>query len=184
MATPTTNSATKTSSYSSGQAPARIGAPVARQRKMSEYGRQLAEKQKARREYGLRERQFSNYFTKAAKSTLPTGQALFMALELRLDNVLYRSGIAKTRRMARQLVNHGLVRVNDAKVSNPSYSLKEGDTITLKKDDFIEYNKDIIIPDWLSYEAKKKTAKVARLPKADDLQTDINSQLIIEYYSR
>lgn len=181
MATPTQP---KTTAYTSGQAPQRPTQPQARARKMSDYGRQLAEKQKARREYGLRERQFRNYFGRAAKSSVATGQALFALLERRLDNVVYRTGIAKTRKQARQLVGHGLVLVNGKRNNLPSYCVEAGDTITLKKSDFLEYNKEVIIPDWLSYDAKKQVAKVERLPKADDVQTDINSQLIIEFYSR
>ncbi len=174
----------KTSSYSSGQVQARPKTSTPRARKVSEYGRQLSEKQKAKREYGLRERQFRNYFAKAARSTVATGQALFTELESRLDNVVYRTGIAKTRPMARQMVVHRLVLVNDKPITKPSYMVKTGDTVKLKRDDFVEYNKDVIIPDWLSYNQKTKTAKVERVPKADDVQTELNSQLIIEFYSR
>jgi small subunit ribosomal protein S4 len=192
MATPSTTASTastgasKTSSYSSTQTqqPQQRPHGGARARKVSEFGRQLKEKQKARLEYGLRERQFANYFRKAARSSIATGQALFTALELRLDNVVYRSGVAKTRRMARQLVGHGLVLVNGKTVDTPSYSVNAGDTITLKKHDFLEYNKEVIIPNWLSFSQKTMTATVERIPKADDIQTDLNSQLIIEYYSR
>src|SRR5947209_20632269 len=107
----------KTSSYSTDQAPPRPQQAPSRGRKISEYGRQLAEKQKARNEYGLREAAFRRYFMRAAKSSLATGQELFSSLERRLDNVLFRSGIAKSRRMGRQLVVHGLVRVNDKRIS-------------------------------------------------------------------
>ncbi len=175
----------RTTAYSSSQPTSPQSRPTtSRARKVSDYGRQLAEKQKARHEYGLREAKFHGYFEKAAKSPVATGQALFTALELRLDNVLFRSGIAKTRRMARQLATHGLVLVNDKRMSMPSYSVKAGDTITLKKPEIFEYNKEVIIPDWLSYNSKKHTATVERLPKAEDITTDINAQLIIEYYSR
>jgi small subunit ribosomal protein S4 len=172
-----------TSAYSTDQnIPKR--APTGRTRKVSDFGRQLGEKQKAKQEYGLREAQFRRYFSKAMKSSLATGQALFIFLERRLDNVVYRTGLAKTRRMARQLVSHGLIQVNGQRVTMPSYAVREGETIELLKNDAFEYNKDVIIPDWLSYNAKKKIAKVERLPKVDDIVTDINSQLIIEYYSR
>ncbi len=175
----------KTTAYSSGQnQPTQQRQPQTRARKISDYGRQLQEKQKARREYGLREAQFRRYFEQAGKSKVETGQALFTLLETRLDNVVYRSGLAKTRPMARQLVNHGLVRINDKRVTIPSYVIQEGDTITLKKYDAFEYNKDAILPDWISYNAKTRAAKVERLPKADDIVTDANPQLIIEYYSR
>lgn len=174
----------KTTAYTSGQAPQRQTAPTARPKKMSDYGRQLSEKQKAKFEYGLRERQFRGYFERAARSPIATGQALFTHLELRLDNCVFRTGIAKTRKQARQLVGHGLVLVNGKRVNLPSYAVKSGDQITLKKDDFLEYNKEVILPDWLSYNAKTKTATVERLPKADDIQTDLNTQLIVEFYSR
>lgn len=155
-----------------------------RGRKLSDYGRQLAEKQKARREYGIHEAQFRRYFQKAAKSTVSTGQALFTELERRLDNILYRTGVTKSRRMGRQIVTHGLVLVNGQRVTMPSYPVKAGDQITLKKPDLFEYNKEVVIPDWLSYNSKKQVVTVERLPRADDLVSDINSQLIIEFYSR
>jgi small subunit ribosomal protein S4 len=186
MATETPTSAPKITAYSSGQVP-QGQKPIVRgprPKKQSEYGKQLSEKQKARFEYGLREGQFSRYFKEAAKSTVSTGQALFTNLELRLDNVVYRAGIAKSRKMARQLVGHGLVLVNDKRVNVPGYRVKEGDVITLKKPDLFEYNKETVVPNWLSYNQKTKAAKVERQPKADDIVTDINAQLIIEYYSR
>ncbi len=182
MATTPTQQNAKTTAYSTDRAPEReVRAP--RGRKMSDYGRQLAEKQKAKFEYGLREAQFRRYFTRSAKSTIATGQALFTFLECRLDNVLYRTGLAKTRRMARQMVNHGLIQVNQKRVTAPSYELKAGDVVTLTRDNF-EYNKEVIIPNWLSYAPKTRSATVERIPKADDIVTDVNSQLIIEFYSR
>jgi small subunit ribosomal protein S4 len=174
----------KTAAYSTDQAPEKREPRVARGKKMSDYGRQLAEKQKAKFEYGLREAQFRRYFLRAAKSTVATGQALFAGLETRLDNVLYRTGIAKTRRMARQLVSHGLIVVNEKRISMPSYTVSEGDSIRLKDGIQFEYNKEVIIPDWLSYNNKTHSVRVERMPKAEDLVTDINSQLIIEFYSR
>ena len=170
-------------SYSSDQ-PILRPARTPRAKKISDYGKQLAEKQKAKREYGLREAQFRRYFKLASHSSFATGQALLTLLERRLDNVLYRSGIAKTRPMARQLVNHGLVRVNGVTVSIPSYCVNSGDAITLKKAGVFEYNKEVVMPDWLSYATKTKTANVERIPKDSDLVTDFNTQLIIEFYSR
>jgi small subunit ribosomal protein S4 len=188
MATPTTP---QTTSYSSSQAPTRpnvgkqgTGAPRARQRKISDYGRQLSEKQKARREYGLKEAQFRRYFAAAMRSKIATGQSLLLALESRVDNVLYRAGLAKTRRMARQMVTHGLVSINDKRIDVPGFALKAGDVASVKEKFAVEYNKDIVIPDWLIVDAKKQSVKVERLPKADDLVSDINTQLIIEFYSR
>lgn len=183
MATPTQTPATSYSSAQPQQAPRpKTNAP--RGRKISDYGRQLAEKQKAKFEYGLREKQFRRYFVEATKSTVATGQALFTSLERRLDNVVYRGGLAKSRRAARQMVNHGLVLVNDQRIAVPSYQVQAGDTITLKKYEPFEYNKDAIIPNWLSYNSKTKAVTVERLPKSDDIVTDVNPQLIIEFYSR
>jgi small subunit ribosomal protein S4 len=178
---------TPATSYSSGQPLPQQQRPqqsAARGRKVSDYGRQLAEKQKARNEYGLRETQFRRYFTQAAKSKVATDQALFTALERRLDNVLFRSGIAKSRAMGRQIVVHGLVTVDGKRVNVPAYQVSEGETIALKKADMFEYNKDMIVPSWMNYSAKSKSVKVERMPRAEDLPSDINSQLIIEYYSR
>lgn len=184
MATPTTAPATSYSSSQPQQPQQQRQAPQGSRRKISDYGKQLAEKQKAKREYGLREKQFRLYFAKAMKSTIETGQALFTQLEMRLDNVVYRSGLAKTRRQARQMVTHGLVCLNGSVVGAPSYQITEGDVITLKKYEPFEYNKEAVLPSWITYDAKKKAATVTRLPKADDIVTDINSQLIIEFYSR
>ncbi|HEY1075027.1 MAG TPA: 30S ribosomal protein S4 [Patescibacteria group bacterium] len=172
--------------YSSDK-PAAAAAPrpsAPRGRKVSDYGRQLAEKQKARNEYGLRETQFHRYFEKAHKSSVATGQALFTSLETRLDNVVFRAGFAKSRAMARQMVGHGHVFVNGKRVNMPSYPVKAGEVINLKKAETFEHNKEAILPDWLSYSSKTKSATVERMPKADDIVTDINSQLIIEFYSR
>ncbi len=182
--TPSTD--TKTTAYSSGAGGGQSGPskPTTRARKISDYGKQLQEKQKARREYGLRETQFRRYFVMATKSPIATGQALFTLLESRLDNVVFRLGLAKSRPMARQMVNHGLVRVNGKRLSIPSYTVAANDVITLKNYEPFEYNKENILPDWLSYNSKTRAGKVERLPKADDIVTDANPQLIIEYYSR
>lgn len=187
---PTTNKApTKMQGYSSdapaGQPQSSGGrAPSKRQPKKSVYGQQLMEKQAARKEYGLRERQFRTYFQRAHKSTVATGQALMGELETRLDNIVYRLGLAKTRRQARQMISHRLVKVNDHKVNIPSYQIGAGDVITLVKPDIIEYNKEAEIPSWLKCDPKKMVGTVVRMPKAEDLQTDLNTQLIVEYYSR
>lgn len=191
MATPTTP---QTTSYSSSQAPTRpntgqqgsggTGAPRGRQRKISDYGRQLSEKQKARREYGLKEAQFRRYFASAMRSKVATGQSLLLALESRVDNVLYRAGLAKTRRMARQMVTHGLVSMNGKRIDVPGFSMKTGDVAMVKETFAIDHNKDIVIPDWVKVDPKKQSVTVERMPKADDLVSDINTQLIIEFYSR
>ena len=177
---------TPATAYSSGTSHLRPagGHRGGRGRKISDYGKQLAEKQKARREYGLRETQFRRYFGQAAKSTIATGQALLTALELRLDTIVYRGGIAKTRAMARQFVNHRHVCVNGHIINAPGYTVKVGDMVGLKNHMLFEYNKEVIIPNWLSYSPKSHTVTVERMPKAEDLVSDINSQLIIEFYSR
>lgn len=173
----------KLTTYSSDQ-PAQRPAHTPRPKKMSDYGRQLMEKQKAKREYGMREAQFKRFFHSASRSTVETGQALMTRLERRLDNILFRAGMVKSRAMGRQLVNHGLVRVNGQRISIPSYQVNVADVISLKKTDTFEYNKEIIVPAWLNYTSKTKSVKVERLPKSDDLVSDFNTQLIIEFYSR
>jgi small subunit ribosomal protein S4 len=158
-------------------------------RKISDFGTQLLEKQKVKIIYGVMEKQFSNYFTTAARNPKATGSALLILLERRLDNVVYRLGLAPTRNAARQLVSHGNVKVNNLKVSIPSYSIKSGDTITLTdkalKIPYIEVlikEKTQGIPAWL--EKKAAVGKIARLPEREDITEDINEQLIVEYFSR
>lgn len=150
--------------------------------KISEYGKQLREKQKARFAYGLREKQFRNYFTTASKLGQETGEALFQMLERRLDNVIYRLNFAASRAQARQWVNHGHVLVNGQKVNIPSYLVAEGDKITLTK--AVSHDRQVEIPSWLSFDQKKSTGSVDRLPAREDVDLDINEQLIVEFYSR
>ena len=159
------------------------------QRRQSNYGIQLREKQKAKRTYGILERQFSKYFEKAAKVPKATGEALLQILELRLDNIIYRLGFAPSRAGARQLVNHGLVMVDGKEVNIPSYQLKVDETISLSTKALampttkkILADKDRKIPEWL----RKKAAvgQVVRLPERADIDTEINENLIVEYYSR
>lgn len=151
-------------------------------RKLSEYGKQLREKQKARFTYGLREKQFRNYFTRASRSGEATGEVLLQLLERRLDNVLYRLAITTSRAQARQLVNHGHVRVNGKKVTIPSYLVNEGDAVELVK--LEPQMRDVEAPKWLSYDKKKAVGKVESLPTREDIDLDINEQLIVEFYSR
>lgn len=157
-------------------------------RKVSDFGEQLAEKQKLKWTYGLLERQFRRYFEKAAKAKGVTGEMLLSLLERRLDNVVYRLSLAPTRAAARQLVSHGHVRVNDHKVSIPSYQVKPEDTITLSPKALnIPNIKELasqkaVVPQWLA--RKAAVGKVSRLPQRDDITVDVNEQLIIEYYSR
>jgi small subunit ribosomal protein S4 len=160
-----------------------------RRRKLSEYGLQLREKQKAKRLYGIRERQFKKYFDRARKERQATGEALFQFLESRLDNVVYRLGLAPSRTMARQLVTHGHIQVDGKKVDIPSYEVGVEETVALSPKgvkiglvkEYLE-RKDVKIPDWL--EKKATVGKVKRLPKRDEIEANINEQAIVEYYSR
>ena len=157
-------------------------------RRKSDYGTQLREKQKVKSIYRVLEKQFANYFKNAQKATGNTGERLLQILETRLDNTVYRLGLAQTRPFARQLVNHGLVRVNDRKIDVPSYAVKEGDIITLKEralnlplvKESMEGKRPV--PSWLS--RKGPVGKVERLPLRDDVGQELNVQLIIEFYSR
>lgn len=157
-------------------------------RKISDYGKQLLEKQKARIAYGILEKQFRNYFNKASKNPTATGSALLTLLERRLDNTVYRLGLAPTRASARQLVSHGNVRVNDQKVTIPSFQVSVDDVISLStKATKIPYIAETIkekkgTPSWL--QRKSAVGKVTRLPAREDITEDINEQLIVEFYSR
>lgn len=160
-----------------------------RQRKLSDYGLQLREKQKVKRMYGLLERQFRKYFDIATRETGNTGEALIMLLERRLDNVIYRLNLAPTRAAARQFVGHGHFMVDSHPVNIPSYLVSAGSVITPKakiletpmfKKLLEEKNPNLV--SWLLREGP--AGKVARLPKRGDVQEDINEQLIIEFYSR
>ncbi|KKU88825.1 MAG: 30S ribosomal protein S4 [Microgenomates group bacterium GW2011_GWF2_47_9] len=158
-------------------------------RKMSDYGIQLAEKQKAKNTYGVLERQFKKYYTIASRTPQATGAVLLALLERRLDNVVYRLGFAPTRRAARQLVTHGNVLVNNKKLSIPSYCVTVDELVSIsKKASNIPYikellaNKEYQIPKWL--DRKALVGKVRRLPERDDTQENIQEQLIVEFYSR
>lgn len=164
--------------------PKTLAAPPTRgASKMSEYGKQLREKQKARFAYGLREKQFRNYFTRAARAGEATGEVLLQLLERRLDNVLYRLNLAASRAQARQWVNHGHVLVNGQKVNIPSYIVNEKDQISLNKT--VEHTRgEVPMPGWLSLDVKKGLGTVDRLPAREDIDLDVNEQLIVEFYSR
>ena len=157
--------------------------------KVSDYGTQLAEKQKLKALYGILEKQCKNYYTVASRNPSATGAVLLSLLERRLDNVVYRLGLAPTRRAARQLVTHGNVKVNGRKLSIPSYSVKVEDTVTLSdKGAKIPYvkalldNKDVTAPKWL--EKKVAVGRVIRIPVREDITEAINEKLIVEFYSR
>ena len=158
-------------------------------RKISDYGSQLLEKQKVRILYGVLEKQFRNYFNKAAKIPKATGAALLILLERRLDNVIYRLNFAPTRAAARQLVSHGNVLVNGNKVNIPSYSVNSGDVVTLSSTaSKIPYIAECIkdknkgVPQWL--ERKASAGHIKNLPEREDITEQINEQLIVEFYSR
>lgn len=161
-----------------------------RRRTLSDYGLQLKEKQKLKRLYQVSEEQFRRYFQKSLKAKgKETGLLLLQTLERRLDNVVYRLGFAPSRSVARQLVSHGHVLVNNKKVDIPSYEVKVGDVISLKpkslemeivKKSLAE--KDRKIPDWLK--RKATVGKIERLPTRDEMESEIDESLIVEFYSR
>jgi small subunit ribosomal protein S4 len=161
-------------------------------KKLSEYGIQLREKQKARRYYGVLESQFSKYFDMAQKKKGITGENLLQILETRLDNTVYRLGLASSRAEARQLVTHGHFTVNGQKVNIPSYLLKLGDTISVKEKSrssekvkvLAENASGKVIPKWLEYDADNLTGKVVALPAREDIDLPIEEHLIVELYSK
>ncbi len=161
-----------------------------RKRKPSNYSIQLNEKQKVRFMYGINEKQFKKLVEESGKMKGVHGENLLFLLESRLDNIVYRTGFATTRRGARQLVNHGHITVNGKKVDIPSYRVKIGDIIGLKEDD-----KDLKIVneslekvtkrvDYITYDENKKEATYLRRPERNELNADINEALIVEFYSR
>ncbi|PKL72399.1 30S ribosomal protein S4 [Candidatus Kuenenbacteria bacterium HGW-Kuenenbacteria-1] len=157
--------------------------------KFSEYGKQLREKQKAKRIYGILEKQFKNYFLKAAKKKKETGEILLKILEMRLDNIIYRVGLAKSRNKARQLVSHGHFLVNNKKVNIPSYEVNINDVIKIKKkseklgEESKKVEKDKI-PLWLFFDIKENVYKILSEPKKEDLPQNIDTRLIVESYSK
>ena len=163
----------------------------ARNKKLSEYGVQLREKQKARRYYGVLESQFAEYFEMASKRKGMTGENLLATLESRLDNVVYRLGFAMSRAEARQLVRHGHFTVNGKKVNIPSYLVSVGETIELKDssrslDKFkgaLEANASRVVPKWLEMD-KNNVAKVVAVPAREDIDLPIEEHLIVELYSK
>lgn len=163
-----------------------------RRGRASDYLLQLREKQKARRIYGVFERQFSNYFVKAEKRPGLTGTNLLVMLESRLDNVLYRLGFADSRPQARQLVAHGHVTLNGRKTNIPSAQVSAGDTVAVRPEStrrpyFKTLRQDLDerrVPRWLSLDPRNLSAKVIHLPTREDIDVSLNEQLIVEYYSR
>ncbi len=164
----------------------------ARNKKLSEYGLQLREKQKARRYYGVLESQFEAYFEMATKHKGMTGENLLAILESRLDNVVYRLGFAMSRAEARQLVRHGHFTVDGKRVDIPSFLVKTGMTIELaeksrgidKIKGSLEANASRVVPKWLDFDAKNMVAKVVAVPAREDIDLPIEEHLIVELYSK
>lgn len=158
----------------------------------SEFGLQLREKQKAKINYGLQERQFIRVFQKALKQQGITGDNLLKLLEMRLDNVIYRLGFAETRAQARQLVNHGFFEVNGKKVGIASYTIKPGEKIAVRaskqKSKYMQGMKEKLahakVLDWLELTTKEFAGKVLAVPTPEQIDNQINTQLIVEHYSR
>jgi small subunit ribosomal protein S4 len=173
-------------------APGQHGKRAQFRRKVSDYGLQLREKQKARRIYGLLEAQFQRYFTEAERQKGVTGTNLLRLLESRLDNVVYRLGFAPSRSAARQMVRHGHFQVNGTKVNIPSYLVKAGDEIavrerSVKLTEFKDMGKELeakAVPDWLTLDAAHLRGRVSNLPSRESIDTQLREQLIVEYYSR
>ena len=163
-----------------------------RRGKVSDFGLQLREKQKARRTYGVLEKQFRRHFAMAENRPGVTGENLIQVLETRLDNVVYRLGIADSRPQARQLVNHGHFIVNGHKTDIPSYICKPGDVISVRPDHLgDEYFKTALlgiarkdVPAWLTLDPRALVGKVISMPARADLEVNLNEQLIVEFYSR
>jgi small subunit ribosomal protein S4 len=161
-------------------------------KKMSEYGLQLREKQKAKFIYGVLEKPFRNYFAKAQKMNGMTGDNLMILLELRLDNVIFRMGYARTRREARQIVDHKHVLVNGKQVNIPSYLVKAGDVIEIKekhKDsqrykDILEVTEGRLVPEWLEANHESLSGTVKEIPTREIIDVPVDEMLIVELYSK
>jgi len=164
----------------------------ARARKQSEYGKQLREKQKCRRAYGLLESQFKKYYDMASNMRGVTGENMLGLLERRLDNVVYRLCFAPSRPMARQIVNHGHILVDGKKVDIPSFLVKQGQVISVRSTsrdtanfkELREQGAAKPIPKWLELDAENLTGKIAAMPQRDDIDLTIEEHLIVEFYSR
>jgi small subunit ribosomal protein S4 len=163
-----------------------------RRAKETNYGQQLREKQKARRIYGVLERQFRNYFYKAAASKGVTGETLLQFLETRLDNVVFRLGFAPNRASARQLVSHGHMSVNGKPVDIPSYLVKAGDEVSMREksrklvvvQNSLEARKGQSVPEWLDLSVEKMSGRVLNVPTRASIPVPVNEQLIVELYSK
>ena len=159
-------------------------------KKLSEYGLQLQEKQKLRHMFGVNERQFRNTFVDAGRMKGKHGENFMILLESRLDNLVYRLGLARTRRQARQLVNHGHILVNGGRVDIPSYRVKPGQTISVREKsqnlDIIKESIEInnFVPDFLTFDAEKLEGSYTRFPERSEMPAEVNEAFIVEFYSR
>ena len=161
-------------------------------RKMSEYGLQLREKQKAKFIYGVLEKPFRNYFEKAQRMSGMTGENLMRMLETRLDNVVFRMGFARTRREARQIVDHKHVLVNGKQVNIPSYLIKAGDVIEIKEakksspryKEIVEVTGGRLVPEWLDVDAENLKGTIKELPSREMIDVPVDEMLIVELYSK
>ncbi|MBN2187443.1 MAG: 30S ribosomal protein S4 [Dehalococcoidia bacterium] len=164
----------------------------ARQRKVSDYGLRLREKQKVRFSYGVLERQFRKFFAEAEKTPGAAGEGLLILLERRLDNVVYRLGFADSRAQARQIIQHGHILVNGHKTDIPSFLIKSGDVIRWREAStkteyykaLVEKVKGKVIPSWLSLDEEGMTGSASTLPSKDDIEAKFDGKAIVEYYSR
>lgn len=169
-----------------------VHGPTNNSNRMTDYGKQLREKQKAKRLYGLAERQFSNLFKEASKRKGNTEEALVQLLELRFDNTVYRAGFAKTRAAARQAVGHAHFEINGKKVNIPSYRVKPGDVIKIRSNkqakglwkDVTDQLAKKEVPSWISLQAGDLSAKITSVPSGEELRQPFDPKLIIEFYSR
>ena len=160
-------------------------------KKVSEYGLQLREKQKAKRLYGLLEKQFSRTYVKAERMKGATGENMLVLLERRLDNVVYKLGLGSSRSQARQIVNHGHITVNGKCVNIPSYVVKAGDVVAVKENrkantyfKQLQETKKLNLPKWLEFDIEKLEGKVLQLPERADVEVEIAENMIVELYSR
>lgn len=163
------------------QAPGQHGTS---RRRLSEFGEQMREKQKAKRIYGVLEKQFKNYVNQALKTKGVTGEVLMQKLETRFDNMVYRSGFAVSRAQARQLIRSGFFMVNDVVIKAPAMQIKSGDVIKPVSFERIHLREGFVLPEWLDANVKERYVKVNRLPILDEFSENFNVQLIIEFYSR
>lgn len=154
--------------------------------RQSQYAIQLREKQKLSAIYGVRERQLLKYYREASKVKGKTGESILGLLERRLDNVVFRSGFAPSRRTARQIVSHGRVKINKEKVDIPSYLVNQGEKIEVlvKKEKKKEAESDVEIPSWINVNKKSNLIEIVKLPARDDIREPIDEQLVVEFYSK